>query len=193
MTFERYIGLFLGIFAILGIGASLILSIERVNVLKDANHQLSCSINSAFNCASVMNSRQAEIFGFPNTFIGLIGYSLILMLGWVLFTEGRVRRLTIALSLIGSAGAFIFSYWLLYESVFVIQALCIYCLTSCFAATNIVIIIKLYALKANVYRFKDETYAKLMNFVNKGYYWPIIAIWYFALFVIVYLEFQSRF
>jgi uncharacterized membrane protein len=191
--FQNLIGSIITLFSLSGIIVSFILTIERINILKDANHLLSCSVNATFNCASVMTSWQAEILGFPNSIIGIAGYTLTFALGiGILFYKDFNKKL-INIGLIGNLGAFIFSYWLLHQSAFAIQSLCIYCLISCFSATNIFFATILYSLQQNSLNFKEETMVKINTFLNKGLYFPIIAVWYLVIIVIIYLQFADRF
>jgi len=188
ITYERYIGLVLGIFSITGLIASFVLTIERFNLLKNPNLLLSCSINSTFNCASVMNSWQAELFGFPNTLMGLVGYSLIGAITLHLLIDRKLNRLIALASLIGASFATIFSYWLMWESVYAIKSICLYCLLSCISMTNIFIGLLIYCIKSGELKLGSKVDA----FINKGYFWILISLWYLLVFSLVFIEFQSR-
>src|SRR5215203_629207 len=68
------------VFATVGLAASFVLSVEKIHLLQDPDAVLSCSFNVVLNCASVMKTWQAEIFGFPNSYIGLMAYSVLITL-----------------------------------------------------------------------------------------------------------------
>ncbi|NDG09878.1 MAG: Vitamin K epoxide reductase, partial [Actinobacteria bacterium] len=53
--------------AISGFIASFLLTVDKIKILKDAKFNPSCNINEVLNCKSVMLSKQAEVFGFPNS------------------------------------------------------------------------------------------------------------------------------
>lgn len=124
--------------AALGLWASFALTLDKLTTLQNPDVELTCSVNEAINCSSVMKSWQAELLGFPNQLAGLVGYALFFAFGFFTTTTKKftTRWVTILL-LVGSGGAFIFSYWLLYHSIFVIESLCPWCLLSAFAATII--------------------------------------------------------
>src|SRR3954467_14716447 len=63
-----------------GLAAAFILSVEKIELLQHPDAILSCSINAVLNCASVMKTPQATVFGFPNSFIGLMAYPVIITL-----------------------------------------------------------------------------------------------------------------
>ena len=49
----------------IGLLAAAVLLIEKVALLKDPTYVPSCSINPILSCGSIMQTSQAEAFGFP--------------------------------------------------------------------------------------------------------------------------------
>lgn len=188
IKYEKFIGFLVGTFSLTGIIASFILTIEEIYLLKNPNFILSCSINSIFNCASVMNSWQAELFGFPNSLIGIVGYTFMGTIALHLFIDGKLSKLIALISLVAAKFATIFSYWLIWESVFTIKSLCIYCIISCVSITNIFFSLLVYCIKSEVLKLGS----KVNSLVNKGYYWILISIWYLLLFTLIFVELQTR-
>jgi uncharacterized membrane protein len=95
-------------------------------------------------CDVVNNSMYAVMYGVPVSVIGLVGY--VLLLGVCLAalrTAGRPRRGLVALALFLSLGGVGFSIYLTYLEIYVIQALCSWCVASA-------IIIVLLALSSGV-------------------------------------------
>lgn len=191
LNFNSIAGLVISIFSLTALYASLTLSIEYLEVLRNPEASLSCNLNSAINCTSVMRSWQARLFGFPNTYIGLIGYGATLALGAVLLFKKDLGKNLTLISLLGSLASFIFSYWLLWHSAFTIAALCIYCLISCISATNIFFGFLLVTLKENYLELNQKINSRIQNFISKGYFWIIIAIWYLIIVGTVLIEFQE--
>lgn len=192
-TFNTITGLIIVIFSLTALYASLTLSIEYLEVLKNPEVVLSCNLNSAINCTSVMKSWQAELLGFPNTYFGLIGYGATLALGALLLFKKELGKWINLLSLLGSFTAFLFSYWLLWQSAFAIGALCIYCIISCISASNIFFAFLLLNLKENTFDFSEKLNDKINRFINKNYYWILIAIWYLVVTATILIEFQDSF
>lgn len=191
ITFKLIILLTIILFSLTGLIASFILSKEYIALLQNPEIHFGCNINSAINCTSVMKSWQAHVFGFPNTLMGLIGYSSIITFGVLLLTSEKVTKYILILANIGVLAAAIFSYWLLFQSVYSISSLCPYCLLSCFSATNIFFSITLLNLNENNFEFKKNVYNKVKSFLDGKFYIPIIVLWYMIIVILVYKEFGN--
>lgn len=111
-----------------GSAAAAVLLVEKFALLTNPFHVPSCSINAAVNCGAVMTSPQAEAFGFPNPVIGLATFPVVAAVGAALLAGARMRS-WFWLSLAGGALlGWAFVHWLIVQSVFVIGALCPYCM-----------------------------------------------------------------
>ena len=119
--------------SIAGFLASFILTYDKFKVLKDSGYTPSCNINSTLNCKSVMLSKQAEVFGFPNSLIGVATFAMMLVIAVALFFGMRFPKLFWQLAFAGTALAAVFCHWLAYQTTFIIGALCPYCMVAWFA------------------------------------------------------------
>lgn len=119
--------------AVTGFAASFILTIDKFKVLKDQGYTPSCNINATLNCKSVMLSKQAEVFGFPNSIIGVATFAMMLVVAVALFLGIRFPKVFWQLLLAGTALAVLFCHWLAFQTTFVIGALCPYCMVAWFA------------------------------------------------------------
>lgn len=111
-----------------GLAMSFVISVEKINLLEDPNFTPTCSINSWISCSSVMESPQANAFGFPNPLIGLIGFPVIMALGVVLATGTRLPRWIWWCTTVGLTAGIVFVHWLAYNAIYEIVALCPYCM-----------------------------------------------------------------
>ncbi len=75
-------------------------------------------------CATVQNSEYAQIFGMSLSYLGFITYAAMLASALIPGFWGRL------LGIITSAGGVLFSLWLLYAEIFLIEAICPWCLAS---------------------------------------------------------------
>ena len=80
-----------------------------------------------------MLSKQAEVFGFPNSLIGVATFAMMLVIAAALFFGIRFPKLFWQLVLGGTALAVIFCHWLAFQTTFIIGALCPYCMVAWFA------------------------------------------------------------
>lgn len=114
--------------ASIGLLAAFVLTLEKIALLKDPAHQLSCSINPVLSCGSIIMSDQASAFGFPNPLLGLVGFSVVLTVGMALLAGAQFKRWFWRGLQLGTVFGIGFCAWLIYQSLYSIGALCIYCM-----------------------------------------------------------------
>ncbi|WP_082523389.1 vitamin K epoxide reductase family protein [Geodermatophilus sp. Leaf369] len=125
---ERRLGAGLILAGALGLLAAFVLAVEKYRLLTDSAYVPTCSINPVLSCGSVMTSPQAEAFGFPNPLLGLIGFSVVLVVGAAL-AGGAVLPVWFWAGLqVGVSAAVVFVHWLIAASLYRIGALCPYCM-----------------------------------------------------------------
>ncbi|MCF8555185.1 MAG: vitamin K epoxide reductase family protein [Candidatus Nanopelagicales bacterium] len=113
---------------VIGIVASIELIIQKISVLSNPDFVPNCDINPVLSCGSVINTEQASLFGFPNPVLGVIGFTIVIMFGALLFTGVELpRSMWVGLNLGALAGMF-FVIWLVGQSLYVIGALCPWCM-----------------------------------------------------------------
>lgn len=114
--------------SILSLIASFVLSVDALTLAANPNAVFACDINAKISCGAVGTSWQAQVFGFPNAYLGLIFEPIVITiaiaaLGGVLFPRwfmlGAQAVYTIAIG---------FAYWLFVQAYFYIGALCPWCL-----------------------------------------------------------------
>lgn len=114
---------------IIGYACAFIIMWDKVKLADNPNYIPSCSLNPVVSCGSVMKSDQAHVFGFPNPFIGLGAFPAVAVAGGAILAGARLKRWFWRTLYGGYILGTIFAYWLLYQSVYSIKALCPYCLT----------------------------------------------------------------
>jgi uncharacterized membrane protein len=162
--------------SISGIVASFILTIDKFKILKDAGYTPSCNINATLNCKSVMLSKQAEVFGFPNSIIGIGTFSMMLVIAVLLFFRISLPKLFLQIAAGGTALAVIFCHWLAYQTTFIIGALCPYCMVAWVATLLVlsVLIRELLDIKRNSTEDEDS---KVAIEVIKNWMVPFHIVW----------------
>ena len=113
---------------IIGIFASIELIIQKIAVLSDPDFVPNCDINPILSCGSVINTEQASLFGFPNPVLGVIGFTIVIMFGALLFTGVEMPRLMWLGLNFGALAGMVFVIWLVSQSLYVIGALCPWCM-----------------------------------------------------------------
>ncbi|MHA6626594.1 vitamin K epoxide reductase family protein [Pseudonocardia sichuanensis] len=113
-----------------GIGtlAAFALILDRIALLEDPAHVPSCSINPLLSCGPVMDSPQAEVFGFPNPLIGLVAFPVVATTGIVVLAGVALPRWYWLGMQAGTTAGVVFVHWLIAQSLYRIGALCPYCI-----------------------------------------------------------------
>jgi uncharacterized membrane protein len=114
----------LALLAVVGICLALYLTLYKVGVIG----VLSCSIGS---CETVNTSKWSMLLGIPIAAWGLGAYATLLVLAMVGSGEAHETNVTISRIIVALAGwSVLFSAWLTYQELFVIRAICIWCISS---------------------------------------------------------------
>ena len=115
---------------ITGLVAAAVLLVEKIALLQNPFYVPSCSINAVVSCGTIMTSAQAEVFGFPNPVLGVSTFPVVATAGVVLLAGARARPWAWWGLLAGCVAGLVFVHWLIVQSVFVIGALCPYCMVA---------------------------------------------------------------
>jgi len=127
-TRPRTLGFFLIFGGVIGLIASFVLSIEKIAKLRNPNDATACDFSLVVQCSANLDSWAGSLFGFPNSFLGLAGFVVPIVIGAGILAGAQFGRWFWLLFATGIAGAFIFVIWLSVQSIFVIGTLCPWCL-----------------------------------------------------------------
>ncbi|MDV5144416.1 vitamin K epoxide reductase family protein [Streptomyces sp. SBC-4] len=110
-----------------GLLASWVITIDKIKLLEDPNFTPGCSLNPIVSCGNIMKSEQAEVFGFPNPMLGLVTYAMVIAIGVGLLAGARYRRWYWLGLNAGTLFGVGFCTWLMYQSLYEINSLCLWC------------------------------------------------------------------
>jgi uncharacterized membrane protein len=176
-------------FGITGIIASFTLAVEEFHLLKHPGAILSCTFNLVLNCATVMKTWQASVFGFPNMYIGLIGFPLVILIALLGLSKVRFPRWFLIGAEIGIVFWTLFAYWLFFSSIYVIQVLCPWCLVVTFSMTMLSAAITNLNLRHDTFNLKSGVNKKVVHLLEKDYDKLIVAAWVVLLIALVFAKF----
>ncbi len=176
-------------FGIIALFAALVLSVEEFHLLKNPDAQLSCSFNLIFNCATVMQTWQASVFGFPNMFIGLMAFPVVIMTAVLGLSQVKLPRWFWMAANLGFLASALFAYWLFFQSVYAIETLCPWCLAVTVSTTFILATITHYTIRENTFGLDKKTHKQLINLQQKDYGKLLTAAWLALLVLLVFLKF----
>jgi len=128
MARNRPFGWLLVITGITGWLASGTLVLEKLEVLKDPNHATVCDVNPWISCGQVMQTWQSSVFGFPNMFIGIVAFAVIITVGMALLSGATFARWYWLGLQAGVTLGFTFVVWLWSQALYSIHILCPLCM-----------------------------------------------------------------
>ncbi|HEY5786056.1 MAG TPA: vitamin K epoxide reductase family protein [Microlunatus sp.] len=182
-------GLLLVIGSAIGFLAAMILTIDRIRLLTDPQVALVCDISPFVTCGPVMSSKAGALFGFPNPLLGIAGFAIAGTTGMVVLAGARLSRWYLVGFEIGCLAAAVFITWLQTQSLYVIGALCIWCMCVWAVTIPIVVITTAHTLSAGA--FGDG--GRRMGRVIGDWKIAIIAIWYLVVITAIALRFYREF
>lgn len=168
--------------SVLSLIASLVLSSEAIELAKNPDAVLACSVNAIINCATVNSHPSAFLFGFPNSFLGLMAEPVVITVAIAGLSGVVFPRLFMAVAQFFYSLGFVFALYLLYASYFIIGALCPWCLLVTLTTTLVWFALTRYNILENNLYLSKKWHQQLSNFVKKGY--DTLAMWSFVVLVI---------
>ncbi len=110
-----------------GVLASWVITLDKFLLLEDPDFKPACSLNPVVSCGNVMQSEQAAAFGFPNPMLGLVAYGVVVCVAVGMLAGARYRGwFWLGLSA-GQLFGTSFCAWLMFQSLYRINALCLWC------------------------------------------------------------------
>ncbi|WP_275002903.1 vitamin K epoxide reductase family protein [Promicromonospora iranensis] len=124
----RTMGLLLVVLGGIGFAASMWLAIEKYLAFVDPERTASCTINLFVTCSAAMDSWQGALLGFPNPYLGLAAFPVVITTGVVVLVGARLPRWYWTSLLIGTVLGQALIFFLMATSFYVIVALCPACM-----------------------------------------------------------------
>ncbi|MEK7116726.1 MAG: vitamin K epoxide reductase family protein [Patescibacteria group bacterium] len=198
MTIQKSYPYILIIGSIIGLAASFLLTLDTIKLIQNPVADIPCNINPFISCGNAAISWQGHVFGFPNSILGLVAFSMLLAVGVMLFSGGRAKKPLWLLANLGLLTAVAFVIWFIYESLYSLGSLCVYCMI-------IWAVIWPLFLYTTVWNFKEEHFIlsslktktqnkidMIMNFISRNYI-QILIIWYLIILLLILFQFKDFF
>lgn len=176
-------------FSATGALAALVSSVDKYEIAKNPNTLLSCSINSVFNCGTVLRTPYSEMFGIPLSFGGLVVFGFMFNLGFLLVQKPQIPKYLGYFYGAVSIFLFLFAMYLGYISSYQIGALCPWCQVSIASSMVVFFAYLTHAIKHNIYRLNTELHNSLVSYINRGYITLFVILWFVAVFIVESLPF----
>lgn len=155
--------------ALLSLLAAFVLSVESVQLAKNPDAQLSCSVNVIINCATVAKHPSAELLGFPNSFFGLMAEPIVITVAIAGLVGVAFPRKFMFAAQIGYTLGLLFALYLFSVSFLVIGALCPWCLLVTATTMFVWFAITRYNIRENNLYLPKAAAKKAHTFIEKDY------------------------
>jgi len=186
-TLEKVLPWLLLIGGLIGIFASLMLTIERFDTLANPHYRPVCNLNPIFSCSTVASSDQAHAFGFYNPFLGLIGYSVVATIGLALLGGAKFKKWFWKIVAAGLLFAILFITWLQFETLYRIGALCLFCMIAWLATIPLFWYTTLYSFQKG-YLPTPGWFSRLLAFMRR-HHGDILLLWFLIIIVLILKRF----
>jgi uncharacterized membrane protein len=154
--------------ASLSLFAAMILSIDAFKLAKDVNTELSCSINAVVSCGKVALSWQSTVFGFPNSFIGLMFESAVITIAIAGLMQVRFPNSLMRIAFFIYSAALFFALWLFSQSFFVIKAFCPWCMLVTVSTISVFMSMLRINIYQNSFNWSEVNHQIVLRFILQG-------------------------
>lgn len=165
----------------IGLVASLTLTYEKFRLLENPTYRPSCSINPVLSCGSVIATPQASAFGFPNPFIGIVAFTVVVVTGVLALAGVALPRWYWVSLAAGTALGAGFVHWLIFTSLYTIGALCPYCMVVWSVTVPLAVVLASIALRP----LAGNAGARILY----TWRWSLVALWFTAVILLILVRF----
>jgi uncharacterized membrane protein len=127
-----------------------------------------------------MESKQANAFGFPNPFIGIVGFSIVTATGMAILAGASKLKRWYWLGLqAGTVFGVAFIHWLFFQSVYRIGALCPYCMVVWVMTITLFWYVTLYNVQTGVIKLRGQL--QQIGFFLRRHHLDILLVWFLVI------------
>jgi uncharacterized membrane protein len=171
---------------VVGLAASMTLTVEKIKILLNPSYVPSCNINPIVACGSVMVTPQASLLGFPNPLLGIIGFTVVVVTGVLAVAKVPLPQWYWIGLAVGTLIGAVLVHWLIFQSLYRIGALCPYCMVVW--AVTIPLLVVLLSI---VFRPAPERGDSALARVLYQWRWSIVTLWFTAVFLLIMVRFWN--
>lgn len=172
---------------VIGLFASMTLTVEKVRILLDPIYVPSCNVNPIVSCGSVMTTPQASLLGFPNPLLGIAGFTVVVVTGVLAVAKVPLPRWYWIGLAVGILVGVAFVHWLIFQSLYRIGALCPYCMVVwAVIATLLVVVASIVFGPMRENRGSQERVGALLLYQWR---WSLATLWFTTVFLLIMVRF----
>lgn len=166
-----------------GLMSSFVLTYDKIQVLMNPNYDPGCNINPILSCGSVMKTEQASLFGVPNTVFGLMAFTALITLGFILLAGAKLQRWIWVVAQFAATVGVVFMHYLFFQGVYRINAICPWCFVVWMVTIPIFWYLTLYNLREGNIRLPKRL-KPLASWMQKNH-GNVLIVWYLVILGII--------
>ena len=171
---------------VIGLVASMTLTVEKIDLLRNPSYVPSCNINPIVSCGSVMVTPQASLLGFPNPLLGIVGFTVVVVTGVLAVAKVSLPQWYWVGLAAGTLIGAVFVHWLIFQSLYRIGALCPYCMVVWVVTISLLVVVFSIVLRP-VLASRESAVARLLF----DWRWSIAALWFTVVFLLIMVRFWN--
>ena len=161
------------VLGLVGFVAAFALTLDKLALLENPDAALSCNFSVLIGCGTNLNAAQGEVFGFPNSLLGLAFWAAIITVGAALLAGATFDRWFWVLFVLAVAGATALVVWFISESLFVLRVLCPWCMVTWAVTIPVFWLVLMHTLRSDRIRAPIA----IRRFAGSAYAWvPLITL-----------------
>ncbi|OBA82345.1 hypothetical protein A9W99_11430 [Mycobacterium sp. 1164966.3] len=172
---------------VVGLVASTTLTVEKIDILINPAYKPSCNLNPILSCGSVMITPQASVLGFPNSLLGIVAFTVVLVSGVLAVAKVAVPQWywigLLAGTLVGAG----FVHWLIFQSLYRIGALCPYCMVVWVVTISLLVVLTSIVVGPQLEARAGASVARVFY----QWRWSIATLWFTAVFLLIMVQFWN--
>jgi len=172
---------------VIGFVASLTLTIEKIEILRNPSYVPSCNINPIVSCGSVMVTPQASLFGFPNPLLGIAAFTVVIVSGVLAVAKVPLPQWYWVGLTIGTLLGTVFVHWLIIQSLYRIGALCPYCMVVWAVTIPLLVVAASIVFRPVLEDGRGGAVARVLF----QWRWSITTLWFTAVFLLIMVRFWN--
>ena len=176
----------------LSLVASFVLSVDAIRLAENPNADLSCNINAVISCGTVGSAWQSELLGFPNAFLGLVAEPVVITIAVASLGGVRFPRWFMFAAQVVYALGLVFAYWLFYQAMFNIGALCPWCLLVTLSTTLVFSTLTHVNIRDDNLFLPRRVQASLAAAIKVNLDLVVVAIWLLVIVLAIVLQYGEQ-
>jgi uncharacterized membrane protein len=170
----------------IGLLSSMTLTVEKIDLLLNPSYVPSCNINPIVSCGSVMVTPQASVLGFPNSLLGILGFTVVVVTGVLAVAKVSLPQWYWAGLAVGILLGTAFVHWLIFQSLYRIGALCPYCMVVWAVTITLLVVVSSIVFRPSLEN-RDNAVARVLF----QWRWSITALWFTTVFLLIMVRFWN--